>query len=489
MSRVYPYARRLRVVMLTTDVMIDRRILHEGDSLVTAGYEVILLAGSGAAVPTHEIVGGIKVHRVDRTAWLRFAPLARLGARLRDLCRRMRQPVPELPASDQIRHSCPPGRQGRLPLAARLLLVWSVRALYYVGVRVYCGCVRPLLSGIDHFSLLERGYVREGLFYRPDIVHVHDLPMLAVGVALKERLHVPLVYDMHESYPDQGRLTPRLRRRLRRRERKYIGAADVAISVNDLLLDVIRARYQLRRSGVVQNGVLAPQFDPERRYDRFRADYPQLRGKFLVLFQGWIAPERNLEMAVQAMARVRRIDAVLLIMGYGEYADALKALADAHGVADRVLFVPAKPQEDLLSYSASADLGLIPYSTRGDLNTRLASPNKLYEFITARVPILANRLPFVERVVTQWGFGTVADLEDVDSFAGALDGIEREHLPACRERLARDGWRFAWEQEEAHLLNLYETLPVENKPSPGCSRSVPVERRRSGKPPGPRRPR
>lgn len=470
MNRVHPYALRRRVVMLTTDVMIDRRILHEGETLAGAGYEVILLAGSGAALPTHEILGRVKVHRVDGAAYLRFAPLARFGIRIRDRVGRLMRPPPAFPdarastVGGQSRKPLPLGRQANRAFEARLVLAWGLRALRYVTAKVFHGCVRPLLSRVDRLSLLERGYLSEGLFYRPDIIHVHDLPMLAVGVALKARLHVPLVYDMHESYPDQPRLTPRLRRRLRRLERKHIGAADVAISVNDLLLEVIRARYQLKRCGVVQNAVRAPQFDPERRYDRFRADYPQLQGKLLILFQGYIAPERNLEMAVHAMARVRRTDLVLLIMGYGEYAQTLEELADAQGVTDRVLLVPAKPQDELLSYSASADVGLIPYSTRRDLNTRLASPNKLYEFIKARLPILTNRLPFVERVVTQWGFGTVADLDDVDSFAGALEGIERWQLSACRERLARDGWRFAWEQEEAHLLKLYEALPGQSEP-------------------------
>src|SRR5438128_2210103 len=34
----------------------------------------------------------------------------------------------------------------------------------------------------------------------PSVVHVHDLPLLPLGVYLARRLRVPLVYDAHEIY-------------------------------------------------------------------------------------------------------------------------------------------------------------------------------------------------------------------------------------------------------------------------------------------------
>jgi glycosyltransferase involved in cell wall biosynthesis len=422
MSELRP-SRRRRVLMLTTDVWIDRRILHEAEALTAAGAEVIVLAAADPGLAPYEILNEVKIQRL---------------------------PSPPLE----------PQRPG------------LITHLYRFGLRVGRRFVAPPLRklaargrqitgrpGPLRLTSLEQHYYREGLFYRPDIIHAHDLPMLAVAARLKKALHVPLVYDMHESYPDQPRLTEALKQQLLRQEQEHITAADLVITVNDLLHDFIRTRYNLACSGVVQNATTSIGFDPAARYDRFRADYPQLAGKFLVLFQGWIAPERNLETAIKAMARVSRPDVALLIMGYGDYARNLEALARSEGVADRVLFVPAKSQEELLSYSASADLGLIPYPKNRDVNTRLASPNKLYEFIAARLPILSNQLPFVQSVLDKWGFGTVADLDDVSGFAAALNALDRSKLALFRQCLVRDGWRFSWEHERKQLLALYDRLP------------------------------
>jgi glycosyltransferase involved in cell wall biosynthesis len=445
---------RFRVLMLTTDVVIDRRILHEAESLADVGAEVILLAGGGP--PSHEVVGRIKVHRLSIPD---AAPMRR-GSALRERLGRAKA-VSRLRAEWRAGNAGPVGRRARFwlragPKAAAVLAGKAPARLAHAALRVEY-FARRRLGGM---SDLEYAYFREGLFYRPDVVHAHDLPVLPSAARIKRALGVPLVYDMHESYPDQPRLSPAQRRWCLRTERRFVRAADAVVTVNDLLLEFIDKRYGLPKKAVVQNAVAAPGFDLKRRYDRFREDYPALAGKFLVLYQGWVAPERNLETAIRAMARVTAPDVVLLIMGYGEYARDLQALAESAGVRDRVVFVPPKGQDELLTYSASADVGLIPYPTGRDVNTHLVSPNKLYEFITARLPILTNRLPFVERLVRAEGFGVVADLDDEAAFARALDGLDRAALAACRERLAREGWRYGWAEEQKQLLKVYAGLPA-----------------------------
>src|SRR5579863_886653 len=54
----------MRVLMLTDDVQIDRRILLEAESLIRLGHEVILLAEGGGASPSFERIGNVKVERL-----------------------------------------------------------------------------------------------------------------------------------------------------------------------------------------------------------------------------------------------------------------------------------------------------------------------------------------------------------------------------------------------------------------------------------------
>jgi len=54
-----------RVLMLTPDVIIDRRILIEAETLIDEGYELYLLAGwDGKSEDLFEVQGRIKIERI-----------------------------------------------------------------------------------------------------------------------------------------------------------------------------------------------------------------------------------------------------------------------------------------------------------------------------------------------------------------------------------------------------------------------------------------
>jgi len=148
----------------------------------------------------------------------------------------------------------------------------------------------------------------------------------------------------------------------------------------------------------------------------------------------------------------------LVLMGYGEHLRTLLARAAELGIADRVHHLETKSPDEYLLYTASADVGVIPNSPTWDANTTFLSPYKLYEFVLARLPILANDLPFVRRVVEENGFGMVADLETADAAARAIDGFPYDRLDELRANLAARGETFSWSVEKGKLLALYDAL-------------------------------
>jgi len=415
--------------MLTPDTMIDRRIFIEAETLIDEGYEVILLAEAGSGLETFEIQGNVPVERVSH---------GRHDLRLRRLYWILER-IDSVKARSGSLHS---------PLWGML------RGMLATGVKI-AGKIHQTISPLSSY---EADFLRRALLYRPDIVHVHDLPLLRAGVALKKTLGIPLVYDMHEFYPEQACLAPQAQKELRHREASHIHRADRHITVNFMLGDAIRKKYSLPSIAIVQNAVPPGLFDPRGRHDRLREEYPSLKGKKILLYQGWIAEGRNLESLVQGLARTCNDRWSLAIMGYGEYAAELEKMAGSLGIAHRVQIVPPKSQQELLSYTASADAGIIPYRYTDDINTRYASPNKLYEFITARLPILANRLEFVEHVVRGNGFGMVADLNSPEAVALLMDSLDDRTLRGFRRALEEKGELFSWENEKRILRDLYQEL-------------------------------
>jgi glycosyltransferase involved in cell wall biosynthesis len=127
-------------------------------------------------------------------------------------------------------------------------------------------------------------------------------------------------------------------------------------------------------------------------------------------------------------------------------------------------------QSDLIQVAASADLALIPYRAFG-FNYLIATPNKLFEYIQARLPIATSRLPMIERIVAVHGNGAFVDFSTSASFAGDLVAFVRDIAPAITpatlEAAARE---FSWENEEDALLSLTGRVMAQPTNSPDKSR-------------------
>ncbi|HEV7502895.1 MAG TPA: glycosyltransferase, partial [Vicinamibacteria bacterium] len=139
----------------------------------------------------------------------------------------------------------------------------------------------------------------------------------------------------------------------------------------------------------------------------------------------------------------------------------LKARAAAEGVADRVTFIDPVPMGELLAVTAGADLGVIPYRNVG-LNNFYTSPNKLFEYVAAGVPVVASFFPELKKVVEGLSLGRTFDPDDPSSIAAAVNAIledPAEHA-RLRENAARAAPTFTWEGEVGTLLDAYSSLAI-----------------------------
>lgn len=179
----------------------------------------------------------------------------------------------------------------------------------------------------------------------------------------------------------------------------------------------------------------------------------------VLLFQGGLSEGRNLQSLIRAMAVLRPTDIHLVLLGDGLLGKALRRLARCLGVQQRVHFHPAVAQQALLPITASADAGIIPYQATC-LNNRYCTPNKLFEFIAAGLPILASDLPELRRLVAGNGIGRVARLATPEQLAWAIEEMLSDggRLQGWRERLSVVRQELSWQRESERLLQIYEEL-------------------------------
>ncbi|MFI4997830.1 MAG: glycosyltransferase, partial [Hyphomicrobiales bacterium] len=99
--------------------------------------------------------------------------------------------------------------------------------------------------------------------------------------------------------------------------------------------------------------------------------------------------------------------------------------------------------------------GVIPYTAVDEMH-RYCSPNKLYEFIMAGLPILASDLPYLRDVIEGYGLGWLGDLGTPASTSelmskAALGDDLTGNLDAARGKLN-------WEIEGAKLVDIYASI-------------------------------
>ncbi len=405
---------KLRILMLSPDAqMIDRRILQEAHTLIDAGHQVVLLSGFECREPDAYEDRGIVVKRYtyDWRDRRRSKLNERFGQRL-----------------------------GRL--------AWPALRL-----------INRMRGGANAFEAFILEKVLEHEF---DVIHVHDFPMLRVGIMAAKARNVPIVYDSHEFYPVQSCFTPEEQKRYLAMERVLVRACSQVITVNPYLARMIAEAHGISEPMVILNASEAPAQTSADLSAEARRKGREERGlppdAFIFLYQGWLSPERNLEPMIEAMAGLDS-DAVLLVVGYGEYVATLKELAKTHSVSERVIFYGRVESADLATITQLCDVGIIPYRAVDEMH-RYCSPNKLFEFIASEIPILASDLPYLRDIVAGYEIGWLGDFGSAQNIARLMREIRADAtgLAAARRKLPKAFAELNWTVEGRKLVAIYDTI-------------------------------
>ena len=315
----------------------------------------------------------------------------------------------------------------------------------------------PLLA-----SLLQDG--------RPDAVHLHDIAALLLADDIKERFNCPIIWDAHEIYEDMAGandLRGLLNGGVIRAQAKFV---DRLITINDSIQNYYASNHKALPPAVVlmnaTDRVSPPVYDG--RLHRAAGLPSEQR---ILLFQGGFGAKRGLRMLVEASHDFAP-DWTLVLMGWGIMEADLRALAQMkqrQGAVANTVFLPGVPHRELQEWSAGASLGAITYENTS-LNHLYCTPNKLWEYPSAGVPILATDLEEMGKAVRTHtiGFLLPRNFTALD-IAGAVNCVTREDLSRARKACQTYMESSNWGVYEPRLQNLYAELDLQcrsRRPSP-----------------------
>jgi glycosyltransferase involved in cell wall biosynthesis len=355
--------------------------------------------------------------------------------------------------------SPPPGGGGgsrlgriraRLSTAARTGLSQTVRYGFRAAKFVVQGPLKAVRG-----RALDRRFLEAGLATGAQVWHCHDLNTLAIGVRAKRaRPGTRLVYDSHELATERSRMTRWGRWRAGRQERRGLPHTDERIWTTRTRAEYIVRRYGIPFPTLIHN--VPERMEVKQGWDlRERLGIPADRR--ILLYQGSIQEFRGVEESIDAVTLLERC--VLVVIGYGYHRPALEEMVRRRGLQDRVYFFGPIPNDELLYYTASADVGLCVIRGQS-LSYRWSMPNKLFEYMMAGIPIVASDFEEMGRVVREEGVGTVCDPDDPQSIAAAVRAIVDDPAAEAHFRAATRVaiGKYNWDEEEKKLLALYRRL-------------------------------
>jgi len=315
---------------------------------------------------------------------------------------------------------------------------------------------RIIVPGLMSFVLYTR-YANAAIRWlmAADIIHCNDLNTLPVGVMLKLLSfgRIKVVYDAHEfesnQIPNQSRFSIRM---LQMVEGALIRFADAVITVSNGIAEEYARLYNIKKPALVLN---CPPYKEVGKNNIFRKTLGITYEQTIFLYQGGLSKGRGIEILLETFAGLPAAN-VIVFMGYGPLEGQIKEYALAH---ENIYFQPAVAPDVLLNYTSSADFGILFYENTCK-NHDYCSPNKMFEYIMAGIPVIVSNLHEMRRVVEQNAIGVVAQENTVQGLQEAIRCATKLDKTVVRENLGKIKRLYCWEEQEKVLHKVYADLCV-----------------------------
>ncbi|PIF06286.1 MAG: glycosyl transferase group 1 [Draconibacterium sp.] len=287
------------------------------------------------------------------------------------------------------------------------------------------------------------------LFSRADVFLANDLDTLPAHFLASKLRKKPLVYDSHEYFTEVPELVnrPRVRRFWKWLEKKMVPHIHSAYTVCNSIANAYQSEYGVPFH-VVRNLPLA--YQP---LIHAKENAPLKK----IIYQGAVNMGRGLEQTIHAIKNLENVQ--LIIAGHGDIIDELKQLADREGLLDRIVFTGRLPFESLRELTATAHLGISLEEDLG-LNYRYALPNKLFDYIQARVPVLVSNLPEMAAIVNTYKIGEIAVSLNPEKLAKDIEAalFSMEKRRKWKKNLEMAAKELTWENELHKVKEIFELL-------------------------------
>jgi glycosyltransferase involved in cell wall biosynthesis len=285
-------------------------------------------------------------------------------------------------------------------------------------------------------------------------LHCHDLDTLPIGVALKKKLGLPLVYDAHEiwGYMVAKDLPKCWADYYLRKEKKLAPLADQIITVGEPHEQYFQ-NMGYNEITIIRN---CKRVDKNcKRVDK--KEYAPPDNKiFTLIYIGGLSKTRFLQEAAEICQELKGVH--FRIAGFGILEDVLKQTAKDTPFAN-IEFLGKIPMERVIPETVKGD-AILCMLNPSNMNNRIGPPNKLFEAMVAGRPVIATKGTYSGNLVEELKMGLAIEFDE-KSLKNAI--IKLRDDPKLREEFGKNALNAAlgeynWKIQEKKLLNVYDQM-------------------------------
>ena len=299
-----------------------------------------------------------------------------------------------------------------------------------------------------------------------DYIWCNDLPTLNPGLKISKKLGVKLIYDSHEIYLETlNQFFPRnsfglkkiifdqnlnLMRLIGRKfNKRVLPQVNTFITVNESLREYFIRQYSIQSSRVIMNLPELKQSEKGTDSIDYRQEFNWDKESIILIYQGALNEGRGLRLVIEVMNNIDN-KFKLIVLGNGPLKQNLKDLLAPSN--QQVKFIDSVPIEQLLDYTRGADIG-INLLEDFNLSKKLASPNKLFEYIHAKTPVVCSNTIENSKVLQNYKIGLLAENNSA-SITDAIIELSSKNKTIFEDEMIRAINNYNWESQESKISSI-----------------------------------
>ena len=313
-------------------------------------------------------------------------------------------------------------------------------------------------SRFDRFVFTNLRILLRTIKINPRICHFHDPDFIFSAVILR-MLGKKVIYDVHEDVPKQimsKYWIPKLLRKFIATLFNIIEKICSYFFFSHIVTatDSISKRFNKDKVVVVHN------YPRLEEYDQLSSDY--LDRENAIIYIGGISKIRGINEMIEAFLKLKTQNVKFYLAGPFDNNDLKNNILDRIKSIPNIEYLGFLNRAEVAKYLSKSRLGLVLFHP--EPNHIEAGPNKIFEYMSAKLPVLGSNFNLWKSIIINNNCGLLVDPIDSDKIAESIDWVLNNKEKA--EVFGKNGSKmvnteFNWSTQEEKLINMYKNMIYE----------------------------